>query len=416
LLQSSRDFLVTSESTTISDPSVSTAAPVAPVNPVAMTAAKTSERFHQLDGLRAVAVGLVFFHHSFSDPIAQWLGRHGSWYLAKLLLATTGSGVELFFVLSGVVLLRPYLRGSRPFKPGQYFRRRIERLWPPYLVALFLEGILHWLTTYYPTWFTEGLSQAKFSLGSWARQVGIISFGWNSYNVAWWSLSIEVLFYLLVPLVIPLFSRRFVSKFIMAIVLVGSLFLGLVVLRTIDDNHPVVYDTFQRFAVYSACFLLGMAIAKFDWSPRTGAILVVVGLIWLLSAIGAMWRQLPTLTATSPFPRDVINYHAGYGLLYAGLVMVSFRRDSRLYRFLSSDLMVWLGERSYSIFLIHFTVFVAVNYLVSFIVFERDWSYLFLTRAIGLPGALLAAMVMFQTVERRFARGLVTADKFWPPL
>lgn len=409
---------MTSNSTTTADPSVPTADAVAPpVNPVAMAAAKTSERFHQLDGLRAVAVGLVFFHHSFSGAIADQLARLNLWYLAKLLMATTGSGVELFFVLSGVVLLRPYLRGSRPFKPGQYFRRRIERLWPPYLVVLFIEGIMRWITTAYPTWFTEGIEQSKFSLVSWARQVGIISFGWNSYNVAWWSLSIEVLFYLLVPLVIPLFSRRFVSKFVMAILLVAALCLGVAMLRTIDDSHPLVFDSMQRFVVYSACFLLGMAIAKFDWGPRTGAILVVVGLTWVLIAIGVMWRQVPTVPVRNPpLPRDIVNYHAGYGLLYGGLVMLSFRRGSLLYRSLSSKLMVWLGERSYSIFLIHFTAFYAVNYLVSLIVFERDWSYLFLTRAIGIPAALLAAMVLFHTIERRFARGLVTADKFWPPI
>ena len=39
-------------------------------------------------------------------------------YVADLLSDTTQSGVELFFVLSGVVLLRPYLRGHRPFALG----------------------------------------------------------------------------------------------------------------------------------------------------------------------------------------------------------------------------------------------------------------------------------------------------------
>ena len=53
------------------------------------------------------------FHHLFSKKNKTWLTNHGLPYLGKLLLQTTGSGVELFFVLSGVVLLRPYLRGRR---------------------------------------------------------------------------------------------------------------------------------------------------------------------------------------------------------------------------------------------------------------------------------------------------------------
>src|SRR5262245_31184764 len=100
-----------------------------------------TERFHQLDGLRAVAVGVVIFHHCLTNPINQLLRARGFNYLADALYFTTGSGVELFFVLSGVVLLRPYVRGARPFKPSTYFLRRIERLWPPYLVALAAEAL-----------------------------------------------------------------------------------------------------------------------------------------------------------------------------------------------------------------------------------------------------------------------------------
>ena len=43
------------------------------------------------------------------------------------------SGVELFFTLSAVVLLRPYLRFSRRMAIGQYAWRSVVRLWPPFL-------------------------------------------------------------------------------------------------------------------------------------------------------------------------------------------------------------------------------------------------------------------------------------------
>src|SRR4051812_38390959 len=104
--------------------------------------------------MRAIAVILVIIHHAFSGPAAGWLRLHGMSYLGDLLSDTTQSGVELFFVLSGVVLLRPYLRGSRPFAPGQYFFRRAQRLWPPYLVALIAEGVITYLGTRWPTWYT----------------------------------------------------------------------------------------------------------------------------------------------------------------------------------------------------------------------------------------------------------------------
>jgi hypothetical protein len=54
------------------------------------------------------------------------------------------------------------------------------------------------------------------------------------------------------------------------------------------------------------------------------------------------------------------------------------------------------------------------NYVVSFFVGWRTFAYGLATRLIGLPLALLMAMLLFHFVERRFARGLVSAEHFWP--
>lgn len=75
--------------------------------------------------------------------------------------------------------------------------------------------------------------------------------------------------------------------------------------------------------------------------------------------------------------------------------------------------MIWIGERSYSIFLIHMTVFMLINYIFSFINFKRYLYYYLTVKSIGLLGAFLASMTLFYFVERRFARGLVTGNQFW---
>ena len=85
-------------------------------------------------------------------------------------------------------------------------------------------------------------------------------------------------------------------------------------------------------------------------------------------------------------------------------------------RLLSRPLATWIGERSYSLVLIHVTAFHMTGWLVAFVTPHRGLAYAILTRAIGLPLALVLAMLLFHFVERRFARGLVTADRFWPPL
>ena len=372
--------------------------PVPPQRPL------TAERFHQLDGLRAVAAGIVVFHHSFSRPVQMALESTGDpalTYLGKLLMATTGSGVELFFVLSGVVLLRPYVRGLRPFKPGTYFLRRAERLWPPYLVVLALEGLLTFVAATYPTALSRADRGLDFTFKDLALQVPIVNFGSPFWNMAWWSLSIEVLFYLTVPLVLPVFIWRGLNRTMFLLLAVGLWMAGFY-LRPHVTPHSAVPWTYsiQQLAEYSICFLIGIAIAKFDWPPRAGWALIGLGILYVLVSV--------------PYP--ALNYHAAYGMFYGGVIMLSFVRGSRLRKFLAHDLLVWLGERSYSLFLIHFTVFFAVNWMVSRFVLRKDWVYGVVSRGLGLPLALFAAMLLFHFVERRFARNLVTANQFWPPL
>src|SRR5438128_2310753 len=69
----------------ISEPSVGEAG----CKPDATKPVTTSPRFHQLDGLRALAVTLVLIHHSLTSPIAGYLAAHGHLYARNLLSLTT---------------------------------------------------------------------------------------------------------------------------------------------------------------------------------------------------------------------------------------------------------------------------------------------------------------------------------------
>src|SRR5665213_2363615 len=111
---------------------------------------RKAARFHEIDGLRALAVTLVLIHHGVSGAVVPALRVRGWTTLADLIFDAGASGVELFFVLSGVVLLRPYLRREQPLDIMRYFRRRIARLWPPYLVALAGAGVIVLILTLVP--------------------------------------------------------------------------------------------------------------------------------------------------------------------------------------------------------------------------------------------------------------------------
>src|SRR5437016_3218883 len=94
--------------------------------------ADKKERFHFLDGLRGIAASMIVIHHAFTAQIVRAVGKLHVPFLVDFFSFFTQSGVDLFFVLSGVVLLRPYLRKQRPFDTADYFYRRAKRIYPPY--------------------------------------------------------------------------------------------------------------------------------------------------------------------------------------------------------------------------------------------------------------------------------------------
>jgi peptidoglycan/LPS O-acetylase OafA/YrhL len=357
-------------------------------------------RFHQLDGLRAVAAVLVVLHHCLTNSVGEFLTGHGFPRAAGFMGSVTASGVELFFVLSGVVLLRPYLRGSRTFSLPQYLFRRVQRLYPPFLAAWMLTGAVVLLASNFPTWWSAA-NLPNFDSRQWILQAGILNFGWRLYNEAWWSLSVEVLFYLVVPVLVAGFVLAGRSWRVYGAALAVIVGVAIWCTHVRDGNtFPLRLLSVLQFGAYGCCFLFGIILAGFDLPEWTG---------WLTIAVGIAQCGISTL-----FP--AANIHIGWGLIYFGLVSLAMTEKGALPQFLGRPLFVWLGERSYSLFLTHFAVFHLANYVTSLFIGQKGVLYFAVSRLIGLPMALLTAMLVFHFVERHFARNLQTGDQFWPKI
>jgi peptidoglycan/LPS O-acetylase OafA/YrhL len=357
-----------------------------------------SRRLASIDGLRGLAILLVLFAHvipgSLPDKAPQAM-------LTRLLERFYGSGVELFCLISGLVSLRPFLRRLKPFNLNNYVKRRVQRLWPPYFVTLaLLAGPMIWLMTAYPTYFSASLPFKQFRWSDWFSQLFIINWGTPLYIPAWWFLSIEMVFYALVPLLAILASRRQVSKGAVWGILAISFVVGEIASRVLSPEF--IGDGFLRlivlFGSYMPCHAAGMAAGQLDLSRRAGLVLVGAGL-----ATNIVWSWIP-----------VFNNHLGNALFFMGLAALALLAGTRVQRFLEHYFMIWVGERSYSIFLIHAGALMLGSYLASLTFMEGSLGYYGFSRCIGLPLGLLAAMLLFTVVERRFARGLVTGNDFFP--
>jgi len=171
-----------------------------------------------VEGLRGVAVLLVIVFHwfvvldpRFADP---WIAAADAWLPAKVAARNGMIGVDLFFLITGFLLVLPWLRSAgdgRPDPPARdFYRRRARRILPAYYVQLLLlffvalpllRGLEFW--RYNTAHVLQNLSAHVFLVHYFTPATSASL----SINGALWSLALEAQFYLLLPLLAPVFAR-----------------------------------------------------------------------------------------------------------------------------------------------------------------------------------------------------------------
>jgi peptidoglycan/LPS O-acetylase OafA/YrhL len=161
-----------------------------------------SSTLPELDGLRGLAVLLtVIYHLALYIPRVVTL-QPGGWLGPGLgatagLLAFGATGVHLFFVLSGFLLVRPYAaavleRRARP-STGRFLLRRAIRIFPAYWVALLLIVVL-FRRDYLAAERLPDLLLHVLMLHNWSDATI------ETINPPFWTMPIESQFYLALPL------------------------------------------------------------------------------------------------------------------------------------------------------------------------------------------------------------------------
>jgi peptidoglycan/LPS O-acetylase OafA/YrhL len=304
-----------------------------------------------LDGLRAFAVFAVLAYH------------------AGMPWATAGFlGVDVFFVISGylitALLLNEHHRTGR-VSLSNFWRRRALRLLPGLLVLLAtvslvvpilapdqnagLRGDLIAALTYVSNWWLIFQDQPYFQ-----------AIGRPPVLQHLWSLAVEEQFYLVWPIVLALALRnpfkrpkRLVKWILMA---VGASALTMALLYSPEgDASRVYYGTDTRLGT----ILLGAALA-FLWSPgnRTASPKWVGSFVRDLAGLGSLTAIAWFMLNWSEF--EPLLYRGGFtlvALLAAILVAVASHPGAVTRGLLGNLPMRWIGQRSYSIYLWHWPVF-----------------------------------------------------------
>jgi peptidoglycan/LPS O-acetylase OafA/YrhL len=174
---------------------------------VATPEARTGARLGELDGMRAIAMLSVFvFHFALALPPLLSVGDP-HWPLALrgyAVLPNLDMGVEIFFMLSGYLIFRPFAAANltgRP-RPGlrDYFVRRALRIYPAYWVALLVLWLVGWV-------HFEGGASVRHVV----TEVLLVHTYFTNATIDGipqsWTLVVEVSFYAFVPLLAWALSR-----------------------------------------------------------------------------------------------------------------------------------------------------------------------------------------------------------------
>jgi peptidoglycan/LPS O-acetylase OafA/YrhL len=171
-----------------------------------------------IEGLRGVAVlWVMLFHYCMvRDPAAHdpWNAIVDSTYPLAVVLRNGYLGVDLFFLITGFLLMLPWFRHAEQGRPApgarDFYLRRVRRILPAYYVhLLFLFGVVlpvvHGIdfVRLNPGFTLENLG-AHLGLQQYLTPRTSASLGLNG---ALWTLTLEAHYYLLVPLLAPLFVR-----------------------------------------------------------------------------------------------------------------------------------------------------------------------------------------------------------------
>jgi len=296
------------------------------------------ELIRPLTALRFYAAFVVFSLHAHMLPGLDWLGHPHAELQGRL-------GVSVFFVLSGFIMTYVYY-GVDKWEPtranaGRFLIARVARIFPLHLLTMLLCIPLGMKSNTSPVQW-EYLPIHIGLLQEWSP-IGYPGPGPNKVS---WTLSVEMLFYVLTPLLFAGMLRAGKRKALF----LASLFIALAAVTIAFftvHNDPDAFIKVERAPFRVTDYLLGiMAFLYFqrlktytEWWKQA---MLPAGILWFCGMMA--WQYY-------------YDQQSGNNLwMLPGSVMVvlgtAFKRDTKNW-FLSSDRMVFLGEASFTFYMIH---------------------------------------------------------------
>ena len=335
-------------------------------------------RIEQLTFTRFIAaMAIVFFH--FGKPLNVF-----SLPFVHKLLIQANIGVSYFFLLSGFVMIIAYGRKSK-VHPFSYFKNRIARIYPVYLMAILLMML-----------FVKVLDNATFpfsdvflnvlALQSWIPEKTM------TVNFPGWSLSVEFLFYALFPFLFNyLYSKLDLKKLLIPSLifwLASQIFFNWALYKKVSFGTELQTENFLFYfpLMHLNQFILGNIAGLFfikylkdqsknyDWAVILFSVLIIVALAF----------------------RPNINYHNGLlAFLFIPFIIFTALNTGWVSKISNHKFAVYLGEISYGIYILQIPVYLFTKYFLEKIGVTGDFKVF----VIGITMLLIISTISYQFIE-----------------
>lgn len=307
-------------------------------------------------------------------------------------------GVDFFFVLSGFIIMLTCKKDIGSCNIYGYIRKRVLRIFPPYIVYTILTFLIsYWYEKYTGFRLTYWI---YVNVGNLLQSISLYPFSADKTKLpilpVAWTLTHEMLFYIL-------FAALFFIKNKSGILLIAAAWIVLIVsahvMKVSGSNY--LLDTFlssRNLEFIMGCVMAYFAINYVNWKISVAALICGIGMLVVA------WSN-----TLSGYSITTLSDWAVYGIPFALIIFGSTRlerfihnKDGKVFRF-----FVYLGDASYSIYLVHFIVIMVCKRAINDFGMEYGYVEFWLTSAI----ALVVSLAMYELIEEPMIRWFNRAKK-----
>lgn len=332
----------------------------------------TSRRFHELDSLRGLAAFCVLSSHflivfpHFYNAAQHTLTCSWDLIICRIIYFLGHQAVVFFFLLSGFVLSIPFLDARKTDTYLAYVIRRVFRIYPPYLFAVVLGFLLKLISVNHEIATLSSFYNDNCPPSGWRSLIDhlplITSFDTTKLDHVIWSLVHEMRISLLFPALVYLVRFHEKTAIGASMLLSGfAWWIGSLQANNVVHFSHNYFSTIQYIPIFVIGALLAkhraMFVEKFScMSIRTKFLMLLIA---VLAYLNASWLPYITLLPKNAlvtllgkaFTKEV--FQEWLIALGASVFIVAALGSSSLSRFLGLGVVRFLGEISYSLYLLH---------------------------------------------------------------